>query len=143
VITLRRAVAADCEQIARVHAASIRTLLRSHYAPEQLEPWAASITPERYVPLVEHTIVATDGQTITGFAQMKDGEIYTLYLDPPFVRRGIGTMLLRELERLATVPSLRLSASLNAVPFYEAMGFRRTGESSWNGLRVVTMEKQL
>jgi ribosomal protein S18 acetylase RimI-like enzyme len=143
VITLRRAVIADCEQIARVHAASIRTLLRSHYTPEQLERWAASLTPERYVPLAEHSIVATDGEPIAGFAQMQDGEIQRLYIDPAYVRRGIGAMLLRELERLATCSSLRLSASLNAVPFYEAMGFRSTGEAAWNGLKVVTMEKRL
>ena len=147
-ISTRRATAADCEQIARVHAASIRTLFRTHYSHEQLEPWAASITPARYAPFIDATdfFVAIDDEAIAGFTQMMDGEVHTLYIDPGYARRGIGTMLVRELERAARergLAKMTLSASLNAAPFYEAMGFAARGESAWNGLKVVVMEKLL
>jgi ribosomal protein S18 acetylase RimI-like enzyme len=61
-----------------------------------------------------------------------DGEIYTLYVDPAFLGRGAGRMLLA--ASFATLTEKKYRSCLiwsharnNACFFYEAMGGRRVG----------------
>jgi GNAT superfamily N-acetyltransferase len=153
VIRLRRATPADCERIATLHAASIRALGSTHYAPEQLASWSAHTVPERYLPSIEAAdfLVALDGEQIVGFGELHEGEIGMIFVDPASARRGIGSMLLRELEQIAaarSVERLTLCASLNAVPFYSAMGFTPVEKVSWRSpggleLPCLHMEKRL
>lgn len=54
------------------------------------------------------------------------GEVRAVYVHPDFARRGVGSALLAELERRARdrgFETLVLTASLNAVPFYERRGY--------------------
>lgn len=54
------------------------------------------------------------------------GEVRAVYVHPDFARRGVGSALLAELERRARdrgFETLVLTASLNAVPFYEHRGY--------------------
>lgn len=152
-ITLRRAVQADCEAIATLHAASIRALGTTHYSPEQIGSWSAHITPQRYLRAVEtgDFVVALEGDRMAGFGEMHDGEIGMIFVDPARARKGVGSMLLRELEQIATtraVERLTLCASLNAVPFYAARGFVPAGSVTWHSpggleLPCLHMEKRL
>ena len=54
--------------------------------------------------------------------------IEAIYVDPDWERRGIGTALAGMLEndvRARGLPWVVSDASLNAVPFYHALGFRQ------------------
>ncbi|MEM4780046.1 MAG: GNAT family N-acetyltransferase, partial [Halalkalicoccus sp.] len=60
-----------------------------------------------------------------------DAEVTGVYVDPSAARQGIGSTLLADLERYGRergVRTLALSASLNAVPFYQAHGYERVRE---------------
>ncbi len=117
-----------------MHKASISSLCRSHYAPEQIDAWAGPKRPEHYEPLIRELIVFVmeEGEDIVGFAALdsRAADIRALYVSPGVVGRGVGTRLLVALEseaqRLA-IPRLSVSATLNSVGFYEERGYSSTG----------------
>lgn len=56
----------------------------------------------------------------------EENEIEALYVSPGAVRRGVGKAILQKREERAKdvgIRSLRMDASLNAVPFYRGAGY--------------------
>lgn len=103
-------------------------------------------------------LVADDGKEIAGMAfaaASADGKslmLHQLYVLPSFQGRGIGTMLLEEIEDSfpeALVIRLEVEeANLQAIRFYEAHGFARTGRtancgSDQSGFPALIYEKPL
>jgi putative acetyltransferase len=117
-----------------------------HDAPRALEIWRAAVdathgflTPEHraeidllvrdWLPTVELWIVE-DAERPVGFLVMDGQMIDALFIDPAVHGRGYGTALLDHALTLA--PNAVVDASeqaSNALPFYEARGFIRTGRS--------------
>jgi putative acetyltransferase len=133
-INYRAASPEDREGIWRVHTAAIRETCSSHYPPEQIEAWAGLLSASSSYDqaLAEHEmLVAVDaGGQVVGFGQLDvlRSEIEAIYVDPAASGRGVGRALLAQLEQLARergLQALQLAATLNAVTFYEAAGYRR------------------
>jgi muramoyltetrapeptide carboxypeptidase LdcA involved in peptidoglycan recycling len=86
---------------------------------------------------------------ILGFAQMNiDGRVALLYVAPEARFRGISRAMLKSLEERALqlgLRKLRLESTKTAARFYEAGGYRRTGdlEVGFAGLEAWPMEKML
>jgi GNAT superfamily N-acetyltransferase len=83
------------------------------------------------VPIATQVVqVACDESgRIAGFAELDpvEGLVKACYVDPDFDRQGVGRALMEGIERAAREhgrSALTLDASLNAVPFYEALGWR-------------------
>ena len=86
--------------------------------------WIVAAIRERFL------VVSEDANGITGFGQLNQasGEVEAVYVLPDRQREGIGTALLRSLEeaaRAAGLMQLSLSATTNAVSFYERAGYTR------------------
>jgi GNAT superfamily N-acetyltransferase len=98
-------------------------------------------------------VVAEKDGALAGFAvlDLASGEVDAVFVDPAHQGRGIALDLLRWLEELAQgrgVRRLFLSASLNAVAFYERAGFVRVRDEvyahrSGIGIASVFMQKML
>ncbi|WP_207591086.1 GNAT family N-acetyltransferase [Halomontanus rarus] len=145
---VREAVPADADAIRHVHVESITELGREAYAQEQVDAWAAGCRSADYTASIEADdsvfVVAEDDGDVAGFASLEydtpdgDGtdavaEITGVYVHPAVARRGVGSKLYAALERRARgwgAETLELSASLNAVPFYESLGYERVGRYS-------------
>ena len=134
-LTIRRAVQGDKEAVWRVHGSAIRGTCSSHYPPEVIELWAGRLRPEKYTEAIDRYdfFVAEEDGVVVGFGELgaEAGEVQGLYVSPDVKGRGVGRELLRKLEETARaygLKSLRLTSSLNAVPFYERAGFRAVGE---------------
>ena len=59
------------------------------------------------------------------------GEVHAFFVDPGWQRKGIGRLLWQKLVERAKAKRLEvlhLDADPNAVPFYEALGFKVVGE---------------
>jgi GNAT superfamily N-acetyltransferase len=75
-------------------------------------------------------IVAEDeDRRLAGFADLdaQAGVVRGCYVEPDFARRGVGRALMDAVEREARSAgrsALLLDATRNAVPFYEALGWR-------------------
>ncbi len=128
---------------------------REHYDPAQrgavFLTYARQLFAEALAPF--ESIVAAQGDAPVGFAQFDPsaGRLRALFVDGEAQHRGVGSVLLAEVERRARRRgSRRLSGamSLNAVPFYTRAGFRPQGgperlTSASVSVPVVRMEKVL
>lgn len=153
--SLRRGTAADAPALWAIRADAIRQTCRSHYPVEMLERWAASPLPETFPDNIElqYVVVGTAGPTIAGFATLNasTAEVEAVFVAPAHGGHGLGRQLLAHLEAVAAqqgLQSLRLCASLNAVAFYRAAGFRAVSEGNYTtsaGVEIacVHMEKTL
>lgn len=129
-ITIRRARQEDREAIWRVHGSAIRGTCAGHYSREVVETWAGRLRPEKYAEAIDRYdfFVAEEGGVVVGFGELgrEAGEVQGLYVSADAGGRGVGRKLLSTLEELARahgLESLRLTATLNAVAFYERAGF--------------------
>jgi putative acetyltransferase len=145
---IREAVPADAESIRDVHYHSIVELGTEAYSQEQVDAWAQGCDSADYTAAIEadevEFIVAEDDSAVVAFGSLKlapadeyeadvDAEITGVYVHPSVARHGVGTHIYAELEqraRMHAVQMLGLSASLNAVSFYEAHGYERVREYS-------------
>lgn len=167
---IRTAEPTDADAVRRVHRASIEGFGPAAYDPEQVEAWASGCESADYATPISsddvYFAVAERGGEVVGFGSLRleatgdcerttDAEVTAVYVHPEVAREGIGTELLADLEREARErgrPRLRLSSSLNAVPFYEHHGYERvrTRTHEFSGHRstgvegrVVEMRKEL
>lgn len=144
-VTLREATPADDGAIAAVHDAAIRAFATEQYDAEQIEAWASlsegdddtgaadGRADDGSSPVDEEKqslVVAEHDGRVVGFGHLAvaTGEIVAVYVHPDAARAGVGSRLLDRLEsraREAGLAELTLSASLNAVVFYEKLGYER------------------
>lgn len=132
--SIRAATSADVDSIREVHQRSIGEVCSSVYSADEVAAWLDALRPERYPEmLVERDVfVAVDGVTLVGFGMLDLGAaiVNAVYVVPSLLRRGIGSRLvgsLEEVARAAGLGSLDLHSTLNAVPFYESLGYVSRG----------------
>jgi GNAT superfamily N-acetyltransferase len=130
----------DFPEVAEVHRASILGLCFAHYSAGELSQWTDSLRPDKYARLFQgrESFIAEEDGKILGFGVLDPGQslINATYVDPKAVRRGIGRGLVEAMEstaKQAGAAELRLNSTLNAVPFYERLGYVR-GKTAYNRL---------
>ncbi|MGC1275072.1 MAG: GNAT family N-acetyltransferase [Planctomycetaceae bacterium] len=139
---VRDATLADARRIAEIHVAAWKAAYRGIMPDELLDglsvddrerSWREQLRDER-----QRTCVVLDRETIVGWASCGDchdddvpagtAEVYGIYLDPAWWRRGAGRTLWESVLREAARNGARsltvrvLEANANASRFYEAMG---------------------
>jgi putative acetyltransferase len=112
---------------------AIRGLAVGHYPPDIIEGWAVPVSDESGRDLTlnhDHEIrlvAELDGSPAgIGALVVERSELRACYVSPDAARRGVGSALVREIERLARengLTHLELAGSLNAEPFYAAHGY--------------------
>lgn len=134
---IRKATKNDVTMIYQAHVSSIRELCSNAYTPSQIHAWTEGISTDRYVQGIERyeCYVSEDvkGQ-ISGLLifNKEFGEVYALYIAPWAAQKGLGRCLLDLAESMVRNQGLKtisLKSTLNAVSFYEHMGFECTGKS--------------
>lgn len=133
-VTIRDAARRDMPSLRRVFRDSSlsnlgdRPALLAH--PEVLELSDTAVRESR-------TRVATAGDEVVGFAtvaEADDGmELEDLFVDPDWMRQGVGRALLRDVVRIGQdrgVGRVVVTANLHARAFYENAGFRPDGETT-------------
>jgi GNAT superfamily N-acetyltransferase len=143
-VTVRAATAADRPRLREVARAS-----KGHwgYDAERLRTWADAL---EYPEHREHWVAECDG-AVAGYASLLPPEggacvLDDLWIDPPFIGRGIGSLLFAHAvarARALGAQTVRLEAEPNAVGFYERMGARVVGSTtgSWGReLPVMALE---
>lgn len=126
----RFATPADLDPCWAVRTDALRVGCAAHYPPATVEALCASPPPASMPGLLAAggAIVAEENGHIVGYAVLDrtSGEIDAVFVAPDQQGRGIARRLLAGLEALAAERDIRrlfLSASLNAVSFYERAGF--------------------
>jgi len=116
-----------------IHERAIRGLAASHYSRADIEGWVVPATDENLRRLTRNAdreirfVAELHGNPVgIGALVVEKSELRAVYVAPEGARRGCGSALVREIERTARdnkLTRLTLHASLNAEPFYVALGY--------------------
>lgn len=154
-IRIRDAVVADALSIREVHQRSVRELCSRDYRPEEIEAWVGPRVAADSGMVMEgsgeYKVVAESGSEIVGFGSVLGQEIVAVYVHPGWGGRGIGGLILGELERHAEKQGARrlhLDSSVTARTFYEGHGYEALEEvfhelATRVAIRAIRMEKSL
>jgi putative acetyltransferase len=137
---------------------AITGLATTHYTADVIHNWIVPVTDETLNELRlnedrEIRLVAElNGQLVgIGALVVERSELRACYVLPAAARQGVGTALVNAIETIARAEGLdylAFAASLNAEPFYRALGYcvrERMDVALRNGVRMngVWMHKQL
>lgn len=143
--TVRAAVPADTDEVARLHVRSWQSAYRGLLAQDYLDGLTPDAVADRYTfgrigLQLPSTIVAVDGSTICGLATTglsrelpNAGELMAIYVDPAYLGSGVGRALIAAArERLrrrgvTTAVLWVLDGNARARRFYERDGWRPDG----------------
>lgn len=127
---LRPMLPADVPVLAAIFQAAIEDLAAEDYDDEQRQAWSAAADDEAAFGKTLAgclTLVATARGAPVGFLALEGTDtIRMLYVYPRAARRGVASLLLDAIERLAAgrgSKQLVVDASDTARPFFEARGF--------------------
>jgi putative acetyltransferase len=140
-----------------VHTQSVRGLATGHYPRELIDAWCVPPTDDFVDHFIENPdlelrlFAELDGRVVgVGALVLDAAELRACYVLPDAARRGVGTALVQEMERRAAahqLDHLELVASINAEPFYAALGYASEGciEHNMRGypMAAVKMSKRL
>ena len=127
---LRPMLPADVPVLAAIFQASIEELADEDYDEAQCSAWASAADDEQAFGArlaASLTLVATIANAPVGFIALEGKDtIAMLYVYPAAARRGVASLLLNAIEKLAEgrgARKLTTDASDTAKPFFEARGF--------------------
>jgi len=120
------------------------------YGEEGIRNFAEFVTDEALKKMFligEYLLfVALDGDRIVGLISLRSGNhISLLFVDEEYHRRGIGSLLVRNLQNYLLQNSryekMTVFASPYGIPFYHRIGFRDTGnQTKRDGIIFTPME---
>jgi len=157
-VIIRPLQGADARRFLEVHHQSVRGLAANDYPQNVIEAWAAPITDERLQRFLQNRdgeirmIAELDGAPVgIGALVVASSELRACYVVPSAARRGIGTAIVAEIERIARDHGLRelhVESSLTAEPFYAALGYRVENRSELRiapdvSMAAIMMRKEL
>lgn len=146
--TIRPALEDDAAHISAVIVRALRETNAKDYPNEVIERIVRGFSPDAVRQLIgQRTVfVATIRSRIVGTASLDGSVVRTVFVAPHVHARGIGKLLMAEIERTArerNIPSLTLSSSITAETFYAGLGFRAARDSYHGDERTIVMERLL
>ncbi len=151
---IRKYKKSDCIQITELFFETVHSVNSKDYTKAQLDVWAngkIDIAIWNQSFLEHHTLVAEENNKIIGFGDMDNtGYLDRLYVHKDYLRKGIATAIMVELERQANkqgILILTTHASITAKPFFEKQCYHVIRENivvrGDEKLRNYIMEKHL
>jgi putative acetyltransferase len=140
-IRVRRMRREDARRFLEVHHVAVRGLAAKDYPWAVIRDWAplpiTDTAIERFLANADKEIrlvAEMEGEIVgIGALVLDPAELRACYVLPSATRQGVGSAIVRAVERIARkqrVASLHLVASVNSEPFYAALGYkvRKRGE---------------
>ena len=133
----------DVSTVRYVHSTSFIDAAGNHYTTADIDAFHQYVQSPHYadVLLGNRAIAAWIGSQIVGSAAWSPRDtpgptarILAVYVQPLFSHAGIGRLLVQRIEAEAHAegyPALNVSATLNAVGFFEALGYWVTRNGNW------------
>lgn len=146
--TLKLATIEHAESIGRVIREAIKRVNAKDYPAAEINRLLQSFTAEKVATLLQHrqTLVALVGEEVVGTGAIQGTEVKSVFVEPDWHRRGIGTALMRELEKIAArdrIERLEVSSSLSATQFYSALGYIEKSRNFFGDEETVHMTKAI
>jgi predicted N-acetyltransferase YhbS len=145
---IRLARDGDAEDVSRVILRALRETNARDYSPEIIERLALNFSPSAVLELMRkrEVFVAVVEHQIVGTASLDGKAVRSVFVSPDAQRRGIGRLLMGEVERVAHeigVKILMVPSSVTAEPFYSKLGFKAVRDTYHGEERTIIMERPL
>jgi N-acetylglutamate synthase-like GNAT family acetyltransferase len=126
------------EKIVEIHTKCIKETNSQYYNNKQIDEWISLINRENVKNQLKNTtwILLRENNEIIGFAQYskKDKSIYQIQITPSKQRKGYGRQIYEYIEndfRRNNINEIQLMSTLNALPFYNSLGFNITKKKNF------------
>jgi len=151
---IQKASPKDISFIVRIHKACVRTINTRVYSQSHVRVWLRQISAKKVQKQFKSSkwIVLRYDHKVIGFAQysISNKTLYQINIAPRYMHGGYGRMLYEYIEkdfRKHQVKSIILNATLNAVEFYKALGFKRIKNIVFklgtSCIKIILMQKRL
>jgi GNAT superfamily N-acetyltransferase len=126
----------DAEAIHEIHSACLTRTLLGRYTHEQITAWMDGRTPEGYARASEageRFFVAEADGVVVGYASWEDDELLSLFVQPDYHSRGVGSALVETclVDAESTGGAItKVKSVLGAETFYAKHGFAPEGRGS-------------
>ena len=126
---IRKFKASDAAEVAKMHRNTIRFVNSKDYLPEQIEVWSGRTSAKRFRDSIKmfFRFVAVEKGKIVGYGDFKkDGELAGLYVHKNYQGRGVGFLLLKNIEKSARkkdIKKLFCYSTITAKDFYKKQGY--------------------
>jgi GNAT superfamily N-acetyltransferase len=146
--TIRPALADDAAAISAVILRALRETNARDYTDAIIARVEQSFGPDAVRELIARrtVFVATIGERLVGTASLDGSVVRTVFVAPDDQARGIGKLLMAEVETIArarSIATLTVPSSVTAEPFYARLGFKAVRDSFHGDERTIIMERQL
>ena len=143
-ITIRKFKDEDAIKASDIIRKALSEVNSKFYPKSVINYMCNEFSPEFLIELSKERefYVATENSKIIGTITIIHDYIGTVFVNPENSIKGIGTKLMKSIENLATqrkIKKLRLESSVNAVNFYEKLGYKK-GEISQSEEYGITYE---
>jgi len=158
-LVIRKMSPNDARVFLEVHHSAVREFAAKDYPAAVVDDWAQLPLTEEAIERVranpddEYRLIAEiNGQVVgIGALVIKNSELRACYVAPGANRQGVGSALVREMERIARergLAFLDVDSSITAEPLYAALGYqvRERGKHvlrSGRPMACVKMRKEL
>ncbi|MCA6121600.1 GNAT family N-acetyltransferase [Bradyrhizobium sp. WSM 1704] len=146
--TIRTAREEDADEISAVILRTLREINAKDYAREIIKRIESSFSPSAVLELISKrtVFVAAIGGRVVGTASLDGSVVRTVFVSPDVQSRGIGKLLMAEVERTARqrkIDRLAVPSSISAETFYAQLGFKAVRDSYFGKERTIIMERSL
>jgi N-acetylglutamate synthase-like GNAT family acetyltransferase len=147
-VDIRRAISSDADGISSMIVRALRETNNRDYPPHVIAAVAENFSPERVATLLttRQVYVAVVDGAIVGTASLDGGAIRSVYVDPVYQRRGIGTQLMDILENTAreqSIAAIGVPSSITAEGFYRKRGYVFVRDEFHGEERTIIMRKKI
>lgn len=146
--TIRLALERDADEISAVILRALRETNAKDYSNEIIERVERSFSPQVVRQLIGKRTVfvaVVDGRVV-GTASLDGSVIRSVFVSPDVQARGIGKLLMAEIESTArerNVLKLAVPSSVTAETFYAQLRFRAVRDSYYGDEGTIIMERSL
>jgi GNAT superfamily N-acetyltransferase len=146
--TIRPARENDAADISGVILRALRETNAKDYTDAIIARVERSFSPDAVRELIgkRAVFVATAGERVVGTASLDGSVVRTVFVAPDVQGRGIGKLLMAEIERTArgrSIAALTVPSSVTAESFYARLGFKAVRDSYHDDERTIIMERVL
>ncbi|MDA7966804.1 GNAT family N-acetyltransferase [Ruegeria sp.] len=136
------------EGISKVICDAIRTVNARDYPAAEIDRLVGNFTTSCVLEFLKQrlTLVALSNEKVVGTGSLQGSELKSLFVSPKLHRKGIGGILVSELEKVAAKQGLRqlsVSSSLSAVSFYSSLGYAEKSREFYGDEETVSMTKSI
>jgi ribosomal protein S18 acetylase RimI-like enzyme len=131
-LKIEKVIKKDVADIVKIHKECILKTNSKYYSIEAIKEWSDQVNEQNVLAQLDNTkwLVLRKNKNIIGFCQydLVDSELNQIQIQPEYQHHGYGKYLYEYIEKDFVRngnKKLSLFATLNAVQFYESLGFTK------------------